>query len=302
MLLGEKARTIEIAKHSLDAAREYVQGQRPSDPWFTSTLGISDEEKAGILNQLGSRAPEVDPVVQFLIGATSGHLYKELIGTIGEYPIPNLRMAPGAGKRLLDIGCSWGRWSMAGVRRGYRVMGIDPSLGAVLAARRVSRQLGLAAEFVVADARFLPFANDEFDAVFSYSVIQHFSKADACTTLSEIARVLKSGGVSLVQMPNKFGLRSLYHQTRRGFRPPADFEVRYWSLSELRDAFESELGSSAFSADCFLGLGLQRADARFMSRSRRCLISMSESLRLLSTRLPALTYVADSIYIESRNA
>ena len=58
-------------------------------------------------------------------------------------------------------------------------MGIDPSLDAVLAARRVSRQLGVEASFVVGDARFLPFANDSFDTVFCYSVLQHFSKENA---------------------------------------------------------------------------------------------------------------------------
>ena len=38
---------------------------------------------------------------------------------------------------LLDIGCSWGRWSLAAARKGYSVVGIDPSLGAVMAARRI---------------------------------------------------------------------------------------------------------------------------------------------------------------------
>jgi cyclopropane fatty-acyl-phospholipid synthase-like methyltransferase len=43
---------------------------------------------------------------------------------------------PGAGKLLLDIGCSWGRWSISAARNGWCVVGIDPSLGAIMAARR----------------------------------------------------------------------------------------------------------------------------------------------------------------------
>ena len=39
------------------------------------------------------------------------------------------------GTRLLDIGCSWGRWSLAAAARGYDAVGIDPSLGAIMAAR-----------------------------------------------------------------------------------------------------------------------------------------------------------------------
>ena len=81
------------------------------------------------------------------VGATNGILYKDAIGKLDHYPIPVLRMPPGAGRRLLDIGCNWGRWSIAAARLGYRPIGIDPSLGAVLAAKRVSEKLGLDVQF-----------------------------------------------------------------------------------------------------------------------------------------------------------
>ena len=32
------------------------------------------------------------------------------------------------------------------------------------------------------------------------------------------------------RLPNWLGIRSLYHQVRRGFREAEKFEVRYWSL------------------------------------------------------------------------
>jgi SAM-dependent methyltransferase len=188
---------------------------------------------------------------------------------------------------------------VAAARLGYRPVGIDPSLGAVFAARRVSKELGLTADFVVGDARFLPFTDSFFDAVFSYSVIQHFGKDDARRSLAEAGRVLKPGGQSLVQMPNRFGLRCLFHQARRGLRSAGGFEVRYWSLPELRRAFTSTIGPTRFSVDCFFGLGLQAADIHLMSRSNRSVIQLSEFLRLLSKRLPILRYLADSIYVES---
>src|SRR5204863_8472237 len=136
-------------------------------------------------------------------------------GVLDRYPIPVLRLPDGGGRRLLDVGCSWGRWSMAAARNGYRVVGIDPSLGAVMAARRVARDLKFDASFVVGDARFLPFVQDSFDTVFSYSVIQHFSKVDAKQAIGEIARVLAHGGTTKVQMPSQLGIRCLYHQFRR---------------------------------------------------------------------------------------
>ena len=299
LLLEDKEQTIGIAKASLASARLVAEGGVPEDPWFTSTLGITEAEKAGILELARSPSSSIDPVVPFMIGASNGLLYRGLIGKCQSYTIPELRLHPGNGGRLLDIGCNWGRWSVAAARRGYRPVGIDASLGAVLAARRVSRQLGLTADFVVGDARFLPFTDGFFDAVFSYSVIQHFAKDDARRSLAEAGRVLKLGGHCLVQMPNRFGLRCLFHQARRGFRSPGGFEVRYWSLPELRRAFTSAIGPTRLSVDCFFGLGLQAADLHLMSRSNRLVIHVSELLRSLSKRLPVLSYLADSIYVES---
>lgn len=55
-------------------------------------------------------------------------------------------------------------------------MGIDPSLKAIRAARRVARQLGVEAFYIVGDNRFLPFRTETLDQFFSYSVLQHLSR------------------------------------------------------------------------------------------------------------------------------
>lgn len=299
LLLDDKQQTTEVAKASLAAAFESAKGVRPLDPLFTSTLGISEDEEKGIQAATGESSCGVDSVARFVIGATNGNLYKHLIGKITQYTIPELRLRPGHHRRLLDVGCNWGRWSIAASRLGYRVVGIDPSLGAVLAARRVTRQVGAAADFVVGDARYLPFPYDSFDIVFSYSVIQHFSKEDARLAVSEIGRVLKRGGECLVQMPNRWGLRCLFHQARRGFHVPVGFDVRYWSIGELLQTFCSGVGPSRVSVDCFFGLGLQASDSHLMPLGKRCLIWTSEVLRRFSRCLPVLSYVADSVYVAS---
>jgi SAM-dependent methyltransferase/uncharacterized protein YbaR (Trm112 family) len=302
LLLHDKQQTIEIAEASLAAAARVAKGMPSEDPLFISTLGISEDEKKGILGETGQLPSSIDPVARFMIGATNGILYRRLIGKVTQYPIPALRLPPAQGVRLLDIGCSWGRWSVAASRLGYRVVGIDPSLGAVLAARRVSRQLGASADFVVGDARFLPFPDGSFDKAFSYSVIQHFSKQDARLAICEIGRVLRQGGQCLVQMPNRWGLRCVFHQARRGFRAPVRFEVRYWSPAELLRTFSSGIGSTRLSVDCFFGLGIQASDSHVMPLGGRCLIGASEVLRRLSLRLPRLTFVADSVYVASRKS
>ncbi len=299
MLLDDVTQTMGIAEASIARAKSEGVDEDPLAHLHIDTLGISDEEKRG-LRALASKGDSViDPVVVFLVGATSGLTYKHLVGTLASYPIPVLRLPEGRGATLLDIGCNWGRWSIAAARKGYDVVGIDPSLGGIMAARRVSRSLGLSLRFIVGDARWLPFRADAFDAAFSYSVIQHLSREDAVMVLAQIGRTLRPGGTSLVQMPTRFGIRSLYHQARRGFRDGQVFEVRYWSISRLREAFSRAIGPSTLSVDCYFGIGLQKADVALMTPLLRVVVETSEVLRQISRVVPVLTYVADSVYIRS---
>jgi len=119
---------------------------------------------------------EVDPYVAELIIGTHGNLYRRLARGLRRYPIPHFPLPSGAGKTLLDIGCNWGRWTISAARGGYDPIGIDPSFEAIVAAKRIAKQLRTHANYVVADARRLPFPDGSFDVVFSYGVLQHFSR------------------------------------------------------------------------------------------------------------------------------
>jgi hypothetical protein len=90
---------------------------------------------------------EVDPVVSYLVGATSGSGYVHLIGNLATYPIPNIPVGSGDGELLLDVGSGWGRWSVSAARKGWRIIGIDPSLGAILSAKRAFSETGLRSLF-----------------------------------------------------------------------------------------------------------------------------------------------------------
>jgi SAM-dependent methyltransferase/uncharacterized protein YbaR (Trm112 family) len=241
----------------------------------------------------------VDPYVAELILGTHGNLYKHLSQGLERYPIPDfpLPRAPDE-ELLLDIGCNWGRWSISAAQAGYRVIGVDPSFEAIVAARRIARQLGVQARYVVADARTLPFADDAFDVVFSYGVLQHFSKADVAVAVGEIARTVKPDGYSWVQMPNALGVRNLYQLARRGFRVGRHFEVRYWRPGELRRTFRA-IGPTSLSTDGFFTLNPQKRDLDLLPRRYRALVRTSEALRRASGRARFLTALADSVNVRS---
>jgi ubiquinone/menaquinone biosynthesis C-methylase UbiE len=93
---------------------------------------------------------------------------------------------------VLEIGC--GEGLLLAELAGNEKYGIDPSLQALLRARRRS-----SARYAVAQAEELPFPDESFDVVVSVGVMEHFQNVDAAT--AEIRRVLKHGAryVALVQ-------------------------------------------------------------------------------------------------------
>jgi SAM-dependent methyltransferase/uncharacterized protein YbaR (Trm112 family) len=274
-----------------EATQTHVEGTR--------SLEVASKGPAAVLPQFDIAPGAVDPFVQKAIGATNGSLYQHLVGNMKEYPIPHLRLPDGNGRLFLEIGCSWGRWCIAAARKGYRPVGVDPSLKGIRAARRVAAQLGIQAHYIVADGRHLPFADNTFNQAFSYSVLQHISRGEVRNTLAEIQRVLRPNGESFVQMPNTFGVRCLYHQIRRRFREARDFEVRYWTPHQLRSTFAAAVGPSRLTVDGFFSLNAQFSDLRFLPRKYQVLVQLSESLRRASLRISGLGYVADSLYVSS---
>jgi SAM-dependent methyltransferase/uncharacterized protein YbaR (Trm112 family) len=269
-----------------------------------STKAARTETAAGDHSENGSStiSSTVHTYVQHVLAATNGFMYRGVTPT--EYPIPSIRLPQASGEQwLLDVGCNWGRWCIAGARKGYRVVGIDPSLEAVTVARDVARQLGTEALFVAADGRYLPFRDNTFDVVFSFSVLQHFSKAHVRESLSSVRRVLRHDGVSLIQMLNRVGVRSLHKQaqTLLARKQLAEFDIRYWTTNELRNTFSSLLGPSRVSVDAFFSANSQTSDLAVLPAKYKLVVRCSEKLRAWTNAVPALTRLADSLYVTSSN-
>jgi len=90
-------------------------------------------------------------------------------------------------RRVLDVGCGEGQISRLASRLGADVVGIDPTWNCV----RVAAERG-GAQFAMAEAAALPFADETFDAVVACLVFEHIREVDQA--IAEVARVLQRGG------------------------------------------------------------------------------------------------------------
>lgn len=237
--------------------------------------------------------------VQAMLVATCGNLFQG-VTLRDKLPIPDLSDAFPSG-RVLDVGCNWGRWTIAGSKAGYRMIGLDIHLDSLLCARRLAQRMTPSNPplFVLGDARQMPFAPECFQGVFSYSVVQHFSKPNAGKILAEIGRVLERGGKALVQLPNRGGFRSKLVLARRMFSEGTEFDVRYYSISEALGLCADAIGESGWHVDCFCGLNVHSRDRDLVPDSRKWVVDVADFLRRSSDKVPLLGRLSDSIFISS---
>jgi 2-polyprenyl-3-methyl-5-hydroxy-6-metoxy-1,4-benzoquinol methylase len=251
------------------------------------------------------RSSDIDPFVDDWLVNTNGNLYWRARGRLTRYPIPRFPVAPAAsGKVLVDVGCSWGRWSVAAARAGFLTVGLDVHIDALTAAGRVSRQLGAKTAQVCGDVEVLPFRSGAADMVFSYSVLQHIDRPKVRKFFQEVSRVLKPGGLCLVQLPNAFGLYSILRQAARGFRDaaPGTFEMRYWTRGRIRGAIENAgLRDLRIRADGFFSQNPQLSDLDLLSPAGKLVVLSSHAGCRVAEALPPLVRVADSLWVEAQS-
>jgi SAM-dependent methyltransferase/uncharacterized protein YbaR (Trm112 family) len=250
---------------------------------------------------------KVPDYVQRMIAGTNGRMWIPLIGKLNSLPIPSIPIppAPAEGGLFLDIGAGWGRWLVAAARKGYTSVGIDIKYESAEGTREVLRLANRTGYVLVADLAALPFAEDLFDVVWSFSVIQHVhrDKADRC--LDGIARCLKPGGLTVLEYPTQTGLWNRFVQARR---PDAHEEddpeawcVRYYTLSDLRDRFVRRFGQFSYKAHCYFGIGILPTDLGWVPwRYRPVVLGSLLTAALANTLLPPLARAADSVYCSAR--
>jgi SAM-dependent methyltransferase len=101
-------------------------------------------------------------------------------------------VSPGAGLRILDVGCGTGG-NLAWLSEEGQVYGLDISPTALFFARQRSPL-----RLLMASGGAIPYPDDSFDLVTGFDVLYHQWVADDRQAVAEFSRVLKSAGWLLV--------------------------------------------------------------------------------------------------------
>jgi 2-polyprenyl-3-methyl-5-hydroxy-6-metoxy-1,4-benzoquinol methylase len=111
---------------------------------------------------------------------------------------------------ILDVGCGVGAHSIRLARRGFRVIGCDFADAVLEVGRSRARQSGLEdrVTFLQKDILELSFPSESFEYVLCWGVLMHIP--DVERALTQLARVLKPGGVLILSEGNQDSLQSFF--------------------------------------------------------------------------------------------
>lgn len=138
-----------------------------------------------------------------------------------------------SGKNTLDLCCGSGSYINDILDQAKSIVGLDFSHKLLLAASsRVFPPGHKAVTFVEADATCLPFADRSFDTVFSFASLYYVPEVEQ--TIAETARVLRPGGVAILDLGNSVSLGAIVGKLCHHFYGWAKlYPIRYGRMLEL---------------------------------------------------------------------
>lgn len=136
------------------------------------------------------------------------------------------------GKKILEVGGGSGRDSIRLAQMGAEVTVIDYVESSLEVVARNAARAGVTLTLVHGDALAMPFPEGTFDVVFHQGLMEHFR--DEQPLLRENFRVLKRGGLVMIDVPQRFHIYTVFKQTLIAMNKWfAGWETQY-SIDELK--------------------------------------------------------------------
>ena len=108
------------------------------------------------------------------------------------------------GKLVLEIGAGTGRDSFPLAQRGARVVQLDYAVNSLKLLKKVSESERIPVQILGGDTFALPFRDGTFDIIFHQGLLEHFRPDVASKLVQENVRVLKKGGLLLIDVPQRY--------------------------------------------------------------------------------------------------
>jgi ubiquinone/menaquinone biosynthesis C-methylase UbiE len=147
---------------------------------------------------------------------------------------------PKEGEKILDIGCGVGTFAFHSAKAGAISYGIDYSQKSIQTAKLLSKRFGVSEKtnFLVGDAKNLPFEANCFDKIVSADFIEHITDNEKNILLKDMIRILKPGGRIIIFTPNKIreSLGDIYWSIRHrlfGDKIPVN-DLHYGLISRIK--------------------------------------------------------------------
>ena len=241
-------------------------------------------------------------LVQMQIAATNGKQYYDRVGKLKQYPRYELPVAKVERGLMLDIGCGWGRWLVAGDQKGYIPVGMDLRLEFCEASLETLKSNDIKGYAVAGDLKELPFQPEVFDFIWSFSVIQHTHKTRMEACIENIYRILKTDGFTKLEFPSADGFRNKRGPVNTSLLKADDFNswvVRYYPVEVYKKFFMDLFGNFRYEVHSFLGIGVLKEDLKYVSLKNKILCALSLFLTQVAKHVPPIKKISDSIYTES---
>lgn len=107
-------------------------------------------------------------------------------------------------RNVLEVGAGTGRDSFKLTNYGAKVFMLDYAANSLQIIKAVATEQKVEVNLIGGDAFRLPFSDESFDVVFHQGLLEHFREKEESGLLKENIRVLKKGGLLLVDVPQRY--------------------------------------------------------------------------------------------------